>query len=138
MSDDPNIHRLTLLLADAITGDAQGRGSDDYAQRDSRGRVLATIDGVEYAITVVPNTELPGVTRKPYPAVRIRYTNHRGETAVREVRPQRVWFGATEWHPEPQWLLDAVDVERGVERSFALRDVAAFDVQPEATEGASS
>jgi len=57
MSDDPNIHRLTLLLADAITGDAQGRGSDDYAQRDSPGRALATVDGREYVITVVANTE---------------------------------------------------------------------------------
>jgi hypothetical protein len=38
----------------------------------------------------------------------------------------RLWFGHTDWHPEPQWMLDAIDVDRNVERSFALRDVETF------------
>lgn len=54
---DDTVHRLTLLLADAITGDAQARGSDDYAQREGPGRVLATVDDREYLITVAPNAE---------------------------------------------------------------------------------
>jgi predicted DNA-binding transcriptional regulator YafY len=56
-------------------------------------------------------------------AIGIIYTNYRGETAQRTIVPQRVWFGATEWHPEEQWLLDAIDLEKGAERSFALRDI---------------
>lgn len=59
---------------------------------------------------------------EPTPA-RILYRNHRGETAWRTITPLRVWFGATEWHPEPQYLLKAVDTEKGAERDFALRDV---------------
>jgi predicted DNA-binding transcriptional regulator YafY len=59
-------------------------------------------------------------------AIRIIYTNYRGETAQRTIVPQRVWFGATEWHPEEQWLLDAVDVEKNAQRSFALRDIKSY------------
>ena len=59
-------------------------------------------------------------------AVNIIYTNYRGETARREIIPQRVWFGATKWHPEEQWLLDAFDVEKESPRSFALRDIRSY------------
>jgi len=59
-------------------------------------------------------------------AIRIVYTNYRGETAAREIIPRRVWFGATDWHPEEQWLLDALDVAKGAERSFALRDIKSY------------
>lgn len=53
----------------------------------------------------------------------VRYTNYRGETAVRRLRPIMFWFGATEWHPKPQWLLKAVDSDRGVTRDFAVADM---------------
>jgi len=53
----------------------------------------------------------------------ILYTNYRGEKDWRCIQPVRVWFGATEWHSEPQWLLDAVDKARDVERSFAMKDI---------------
>jgi hypothetical protein len=58
--------------------------------------------------------------------VTILYTNYRGETALRRIIPKRLWFGGTDWHPESQWLLDAQDVERDVERTFALKDVRAW------------
>ena|SRR5438067_7388780 len=58
--------------------------------------------------------------------VSILYTNYRGETAIRRIVPQRLWFGATTWHPEEGWLLDAVDVEKGEIRSFAMKDVKAW------------
>lgn len=54
------------------------------------------------------------------------YTNYRGERATRRIIPERIWFGATDWHPEPQWLLDAFDIDRGAERSFAIKDVEQF------------
>jgi predicted DNA-binding transcriptional regulator YafY len=59
--------------------------------------------------------------------VSIRYRNYRGETSMRQIKPSRIWFGATDWHPEPQWLMDAMDVEKDAERSFALRDILDFD-----------
>ncbi|WKT94522.1 hypothetical protein QYR01_10485 [Brucella anthropi] len=50
------------------------------------------------------------------------YTNYRGETSERTITPIRPWFGSTEWHPEPQWLLRAYDHNKGAERDFALKD----------------
>lgn len=58
--------------------------------------------------------------------VRILYTNYRGETALRTVIPEGIYFGSTEWHPEPQWLLNALDVEKAQNRSFALKDIRAW------------
>jgi len=52
----------------------------------------------------------------------IVYKNWRGETSRRSIVPLKVWYGATEWHPEPQWLLQALDTEKGVVRDFALKD----------------
>lgn len=61
--------------------------------------------------------------------MRIHYTNWRGETAEREIIPVKVWFGSTEWHPEPQWFLAAIDVEKDAPRDFAMKDI----LQPPAT-----
>jgi predicted DNA-binding transcriptional regulator YafY len=52
--------------------------------------------------------------------VQILYTNHRGETAWRKIRPKGLWFGTSDWHPEEQWFLCAVDVDRGLHRTFAM------------------
>ncbi|MEG9503908.1 MAG: hypothetical protein MIN69_18950 [Methylorubrum extorquens] len=66
-------------------------------------------------------------------AVPILYRNWRGLTAVRQIIPQtkegygsHTWFGATDWHPAPQWLLHAVDVEKGEARDFAMAGVKAW------------
>jgi hypothetical protein len=58
--------------------------------------------------------------------VNILYTNYRGETDVRAIIPIKIWFGATDWHPEAQWLLDAVDIKKSANRSFALKDIKAW------------
>lgn len=52
-----------------------------------------------------------------------RYTNYRGETAVRIVSPIRIIHGATPWHPETQWLLEAVCHDRREVRAFPLTDL---------------
>lgn len=54
--------------------------------------------------------------------ITLTYTNWKGETAQRTIIPRRVWWGSTEWHPEPQWLLTAFDVGKEAERDFALKD----------------
>lgn len=58
--------------------------------------------------------------------VEVEYTNYRGEKAVRRVEPQRIWFGSTDFHPEPQWLLDVFDLGRAAIRTFAMRDITRF------------
>lgn len=55
--------------------------------------------------------------------VTIIYKNYRGETRERHIVPERLWYGATDWHPEPQWVMDALDVEKGEVRSFAMQDI---------------
>ena len=56
------------------------------------------------------------------PPLRIIYRNYRGEISERAIVPINVYFGATEYHPEPQWLMHALDVAKGETRDFALRD----------------
>ena len=51
------------------------------------------------------------------------YTNHKGRDSLRRVRPVRMWHGSTSWYPEPQWLLEAVDLDKGVVRDFAFAKI---------------
>jgi len=62
-------------------------------------------------------------------AVNILYTNYQRETAIRKIVPKRIWFGKTEWHPEEQWLLDALDLEKNADRGFAMKDIKAWFVE---------
>lgn len=55
--------------------------------------------------------------------VEIDYTNWRGERSVRRVHVFGIVFKSTEWHPEPQYLLWAVDLSKRAERYFAMRDI---------------
>jgi predicted DNA-binding transcriptional regulator YafY len=56
-------------------------------------------------------------------AVAIDYTNWRGERSVRRIRPVEIFWGQNDWHPEPQWLMAATDLEKGEPRTFAMRDI---------------
>ena len=55
--------------------------------------------------------------------VLIDYTNHAGIRATRRILPISIRFAATEWHREPQWLLLAKDLDKGVNREFAINDI---------------
>jgi predicted DNA-binding transcriptional regulator YafY len=54
---------------------------------------------------------------------KIDYTNYKGERSVRTIRPICIWFGSTEYHKEPQFLLNALDVDKNEERDFAMKDI---------------
>jgi predicted DNA-binding transcriptional regulator YafY len=69
----------------------------------------------------VPMSDLSLESQK---AVTIVYTNWRGETAERTIIPIKIWYGKTEWHPEEQWLLTALDLEKDAERDFAIKDIS--------------
>lgn len=58
--------------------------------------------------------------------VEIVYTNCKGVTAIRHIIPKDIFFGSTEWHTEEQWLLNAFDVDKQADRSFALRDIKSW------------
>jgi len=61
--------------------------------------------------------------RDPRREVVIDYTNWRGERGKRRIMPIRIVYDANEWHPETQWILEAVDLEKGEERTFALANI---------------
>ena len=66
----------------------------------------------------------------PRTGVTIRYTSGKGETGYRRIVPREVRLAATEWHPEPQWPLEAFDVDKGADGSLAIRDISEW--RPEA------
>ena len=59
----------------------------------------------------------------PRRIVTIDYTNHRGERSIRRILPIEISFENNEWHHTTQWILYAVDMDRGEERTFALANV---------------
>lgn len=67
----------------------------------------------------------------PMQEVLIDYTNWRGERSVRRIRPLRIVFENNEWHPDTQWLLEAVDLQKGEERTFALSNIHTWRIAQE-------
>lgn len=65
---------------------------------------------------------------KPRQQVFIDYTNWRGVRAERRVTPIRIEFKSNVYHRDAQWIMDAVDVEKGELRSFAMKDVHSWRV----------
>lgn len=55
--------------------------------------------------------------------VDIDYTNWRGERSARHIQVIDMRFGSTDWHPKEQWLVRAVDIDKGEEREFAMDDI---------------
>lgn len=55
--------------------------------------------------------------------VTITYRNWRGEFGRREIAPIRLIWGSNEWHPEPQWLIEAWDIGKSEIRTFALSGI---------------
>lgn len=55
----------------------------------------------------------------------LHYVNHRGEHALRRVRPIRIWYGSTAWYSEPQWLIEVFCLDRLATRDFSLAKIVA-------------
>lgn len=62
----------------------------------------------------------PELDRKQ--AVKIDYTNYKGERKIRTVIPIKLHWGGegSKWHKGAQWLLDVYDLEKGAFRTYAL------------------
>lgn len=66
--------------------------------------------------------------------VTLDYTNWRGERRKRNVQPICLSFGSNRWHTEPQWILQAWDVELGEVRGFALLGIHGAELLPESAQ----
>ncbi len=64
-------------------------------------------------------------TNESHP-IQIVYTNYKGETSVRRIIPEKIYFGSNEWHQEAQWLVGALDVDKNSNRTFAVKDIRAW------------
>ncbi len=60
--------------------------------------------------------------------VKILYTNWKDETRTRKILPINIEFKSTDWHKEEQWILNAIDIEKGAERGFALKDIKSWTI----------
>lgn len=60
--------------------------------------------------------------------ITMTYRNYRGQVDQRTVVPTRIWFGSTDWHPEPGWLMSAYDLAKAAHRDFALADCQFADL----------
>jgi len=63
----------------------------------------------------------------------IDYTNWRGKRTLRRIIPIRVSFENNEYHPDTQWLLEAIDLNDADHKvkTFALKDIHSW--QPSST-----
>lgn len=111
MGDDHLRHLLDEQQTDEVFGHVQA--IVQRALRVVRFLSASERDGGEAAVVMSVGGDI----------LEFGYTNWRGECGVRHAIPRKVWFGSTEWHPEPQWLLTAFDVEKKAERDFALVDM---------------
>lgn len=58
--------------------------------------------------------------RDAFQAITVLYTNYRGETSLRTITPVRVYYGKTDWHPTPGWLLHCYDWDKQAYRDYEL------------------
>ena len=58
----------------------------------------------------------------------ILYTNWEGRTANRFIQLNHIWFGITGFHNEPQFLLNAIDLDKNVIRDFAMKDIGDINI----------
>lgn len=59
------------------------------------------------------------------------YTNYKGEKATRTAMPQKLEWGTTPYHKEPQWLLRCICPDKDyAERSFAMKDMLNVRYEP--------
>lgn len=55
--------------------------------------------------------------------IQFEYINYKGIKSTLNVIPMSLYFGATEFHPENQWLMTVYDLDKQCERTFALNDI---------------
>lgn len=60
-------------------------------------------------------------------SVAILYKNYKGTVKVMNIRPLKMWHGSTQYYPQKQWLLDVQDVDRGVQRTLAMKSIRVWD-----------
>jgi hypothetical protein len=61
---------------------------------------------------------------KQWEYIEFDYVNWKGKKGHRKARVLGFFFGTTEFHKEEQWLMQASDLDKKEERTFAMRDMS--------------
>lgn len=56
--------------------------------------------------------------------IQFNYINWRGLGDIRKVLINEIYYGSNEYHPNPQFLMKAYDLDKNVERIFAMSDMS--------------
>jgi hypothetical protein len=55
--------------------------------------------------------------------IQFDYINWKGILGHRIVETICIYYGSTKFHPEPQWLMEGVDLIKNEHRIFAMKDM---------------
>lgn len=61
----------------------------------------------------------------------VTYTNYKSETATRRIRIEGLFYGCTQYHSSFQLLLSVYDLDKQVDRMFALCDISDWKILAE-------
>lgn len=117
------VQRLNYLWEEEMLGNEDKPNVYEEAELN---RKLKHCEKVLWWIKQCPGLPYPDTT--DIPIIEAWYTNHRGKYKLRRIRPFRVYWGSTEWHPEKQFLLETWDEDQMAMRDFAIKDFD--DVDP--------
>jgi predicted DNA-binding transcriptional regulator YafY len=59
----------------------------------------------------------------PERSVDIFYVNWKGTAKWRHILPRRLYYGSNSFHKEPQWILEALDLDKKESRDFAMQNI---------------
>jgi len=62
----------------------------------------------------------------PCNSIKVKYKNYQGITSIRNIIPQNIYYGHTNFHLKDQWLLEVWDVDKDALRTYALMDILEF------------
>lgn len=102
---------LSIIGADLLSSDLRGLADEE----DQQENVIAT----------------ESATPSPQRTISFRYRNYKGVIHTRTIYPYRLFEGNNAWHPDTQWLLEGLDIDRGDMRQFALSDILKAADDPE-------
>lgn len=108
-----------------LAGDAERWAAGLYAPQVSASERAEVVAAIAAAIVKGQALAAPEVVEDVGLELWFTYRNWRGEVGRRRVLASsvRMSWGSTEWHPEPQMLMTAVDLDKHAMRAFAWKDI---------------
>lgn len=91
---------------------------EERREREAKGIPLGK--PTRYAHTKGPGMNTREPVREPSQIITFVYRNWKGEIRERRVVPINIEFRADSYHKPAQWLLHAIDMDKGARRTFSF------------------